>query len=76
MSLNIDWDAVQDHDRALHPDEHTPGDWRVLLTEKAITAAMEREEARIAEADACIERVGASAVLEALRRRGCISRDW
>jgi hypothetical protein len=53
-----------------------PGDWRVLLTESAILAAMERMDEKVARAEALLEADGDEGVIEALRRRGALRCEW
>jgi len=53
-----------------------PGDWRVLLTERAILDAMERFDAKVARAEALLEADGDEGVIEALRRRGALRTEW
>ena len=53
-----------------------PGDWRVLLTESAIMAAMERFDAKVARANALLEQDGDEGIIEALRSRGALRVEW
>jgi len=53
-----------------------PGDARVLLTEQAIIAAMERFDEKVARADVLLDQDGDEGVLEALRRRGALREEW
>jgi len=53
-----------------------PGDWRVLLTESSIMAAMERFDAKVARANALLEQDGDEGIIEALRSRGALRVEW
>ena len=53
-----------------------PGDWRVLLTERAILDAMGRFDEKVARAEALLEADGDEGVIEALRRRGALRTEW
>jgi hypothetical protein len=53
-----------------------PGDWRVLLTERAILDAMQRFDEKVARAEALLEADGDEGVIEALRRRGALRSEW
>jgi hypothetical protein len=53
-----------------------PGDARVLLTESAILAAMERVDEKVQRAEALLEQDGDEGVIEALRRRGALRPEW
>lgn len=54
-----------------------PGDARVLLTESAILAAMERMDEKVQRAEALLEQDGDEGVIEALRRRGALrAEEW
>lgn len=53
-----------------------PGDWRVLLTESAIQATMDRFDAKVARANALLEQDGDEGIIEALRSRGALRVEW
>jgi len=53
-----------------------PGDWRVLLTERAILDAMGRFDAKVARANALLEQDGDEGIIEALRSRGALRVEW
>jgi prephenate dehydrogenase len=53
-----------------------PGDWRVLLTERAILDAMGRFDEKVARAEALLEADGDEGVIKALRRRGALRTEW
>ena len=60
-------------------DEHPmpePGDWRVLLTERAILDAMGRFDEKVARASALLEQDGDEGIIEALRSRGALRVEW
>ena len=53
-----------------------PGDWRVLLTESAIQATMDRFDEKVARANALLEQDGDEGIIEALRSRGALRVEW
>lgn len=58
------------------PEPQPGDDWRVLLTESAIQAAMDRMDAKVARANALLEQDGDEGIIEALRSRGALRVEW
>ena len=58
------------------PMPEPPGDWRVLLTESAIQAAIDRLDEKVERAEALLEADGVEGIVEALRRRGALRTEW
>jgi hypothetical protein len=67
---------VYDTDDRPMPMPEPGDDWRVLLTESAILAAMERMDEKVQRAEALLEQDGDEGVIEALRRRGALRAEW
>jgi hypothetical protein len=67
--------VVNEESYEMRPDT-SPGNWWDLLTADAIDRACKDLDDKVARVDALLDDVGASAVVEALRRRGVLREEW